>query len=92
MGSMICKTVYYSGRVQGVGFRFTTQRIAAGHPVTGYVKNLPDGRVELVVEAEPQQVDRFLDEVAEKMSGCIESVESDTGAATGSYSGFEIRY
>jgi acylphosphatase len=89
---MICKTVYYSGRVQGVGFRFTAQRIAQGYEVGGYVKNLPDGRVELVVEGDPQNVDGFLAEVAERMSGHIGSTEADDAGASGQLAGFEIRY
>ncbi len=90
---MICKTVYYSGRVQGVGFRFTTERIASGYEVCGYVKNLPDGRVELVVEGEPKEVGRFLDEVSERMSGHIVSAEdADTSGTAGQHAGFEIRY
>ena len=44
---MVAKQVIYSGRVQGVGFRFTTRQIASGYEVNGWVKNLPDGRVEL---------------------------------------------
>ena len=48
----VCKRVLYSGRVQGVGFRYTTQALAAGHPIAGYVRNLPTGEVELVAEGE----------------------------------------
>jgi acylphosphatase len=44
------RTVFYSGLVQGVGFRYTTQRIAQQHAFAGFVRNLPDGRVQLVAE------------------------------------------
>ena len=54
---MICKHVNYSGQVQGVGFRYTTHGLAQGYAVAGYVRNLPDGGVELVAEGEPAQVE-----------------------------------
>lgn len=65
---MIAKLVHYSGRVQGVGFRYTTVSISRGYQVTGYVRNLPDGQVELWAEGEATEVDRFLDAVNNKMA------------------------
>ncbi len=65
------RRVVYHGRVQGVGFRYTTASIARRFPVVGYVKNLRDGTVELVVEAEPGPVKQFLDELAAKFDGYI---------------------
>src|SRR5471030_2081507 len=47
--------VFYSGRVQGVGFRYTARTVAAGFEITGYVRNLPDGRVELVAEGDDSE-------------------------------------
>lgn len=90
MGDMLCE-VWYSGRVQGVGFRYTTWSIARGFAVTGYVENLPDQRVHLVVEGTAQQVQQFLGEVADRMSGYIREVKSDHRPATGLYRDFEIR-
>ena len=52
---MAARQVFYSGKVQGVGFRYTAKRIAGGYEVTGWVKNLPDGRVELQVMAEEEE-------------------------------------
>jgi len=81
----VCKCVHYSGRVQGVGFRYTTQEIARQHPVVGYVKNLPDGRVELVAEGEPVAVSAFLAAVSRQLGRYIthqeESDESPQGFA-----------
>ena len=56
------REVLYAGHVQGVGFRYTVQRLARGYSVTGFVRNLSDGRVELVVEGESGEVDGFLEE------------------------------
>jgi acylphosphatase len=67
----VCKRVCYSGHVQGVGFRYTAQGLARGYPVTGYVRNLPSGEVELVAEGEPDPVDAFLGAVARRMAGYI---------------------
>jgi acylphosphatase len=63
---MVARQIFYSGRVQGVGFRYTTKKIAAEFDVTGWVHNLPDGRVELVAIAEDEEeLDAFLTEVQE---------------------------
>jgi acylphosphatase len=62
---MVAKRVLYSGRVQGVGFRFTARQIASGFDITGWVKNLPDGRVELQAMGEVDEVRAFLAEILE---------------------------
>ena len=53
------RQVLYSGHVQGVGFRYTTRSAARNYEVTGYVRNLPDGNVEVVAEGSADQLDRF---------------------------------
>jgi len=69
---MIARQVIYSGRVQGVGFRFTTRQIASGYEVTGWVKNLPDGRVEMqVMAAEAEELEGFLAAVLESNLGSL---------------------
>ena len=55
--------VFYEGRVQGVGFRYSVKQIAKGFSVTGWVRNLDDGRVEMQVSAEPEELRAFLDAV-----------------------------
>ncbi len=95
---MTRRTVLFTGRVQGVGFRYATCRIAADFRVTGYVHNLPDGRVEAVVEGEEGEVSSFVGAVREAMSGYIRQVSVAPGggegqtAATGEFSRFEIRF
>jgi acylphosphatase len=69
-----CRRVYYSGRVQGVGFRFTSLHLARGFDVAGYVRNLPDGRVELVAEGDRAEIDAFLEAVRDAMDRHIRDV------------------
>jgi acylphosphatase len=57
---MISLQVFYEGRVQGVGFRFSVRQIAKGFEVTGWVRNLPDGRVEVLACGEPASVEQFI--------------------------------
>ena len=88
---MIRRRSLFSGHVQGVGFRETVDDLAAGFDVTGYVRNLPDRRVELVVEGEPNEVERFLQRIAERMGGFIKSRTDDDSPSTGEFREFEIR-
>jgi acylphosphatase len=88
---MISKRVLYSGRVQGVGFRYTARRLAQGYPVSGYVRNLVDGRVELVAQGAAEQVNALLEAVARRMADYIEET-SVRDESPGDYSGFEIRH
>lgn len=63
---MTARQVFYSGRVQGVGFRYTTRQVAAGYEVSGWVRNLPDGRVELLAAArDAAELDAFLNDLQE---------------------------
>ncbi len=62
--SSIARKFFVGGEVQGVGYRFFAQRAAARHQVTGYVKNLDDGRVEVLAEGSAQQVEAFKHELA----------------------------
>ncbi|HEV3263116.1 MAG TPA: acylphosphatase [Gemmataceae bacterium] len=87
----VCKRVYYSGRVQGVGFRYAAQSLAEDFDVSGYVRNLPGGDVELVAEGRVEQVDAFLDTVARRMAGHIERT-TVREESPGGYKGFRIRY
>ncbi|RIK85617.1 MAG: acylphosphatase [Planctomycetota bacterium] len=83
---------YYSGHVQGVGFRYAVREIAGGYAVSGFVRNLPDGRVELVAEGQPGELDRFMGEIAERMAGYIRKTSVDVLAGNGEFANFEIRY
>jgi acylphosphatase len=84
--------VFFSGRVQGVGFRYTTRRIASAHRVSGYVRNLPDGRVEVVAEGDRTEVADFIQNLCETMDGYIRNRDVHHLEATGEFDGFDIRF
>ena len=86
------REVHYSGHVQGVGFRYTVRRIASGYDVTGFVRNLADGRVQLVVEGAADQLNGMLGDVAESMGRHIRNAESCRCSATGEFGGFDITF
>jgi acylphosphatase len=84
-------TVFYSGRVQGVGFRYTVKSITPGFEITGTVRNLGDGRVEMTAEGERGELDAFRKAVRESGLGRLIQREEETfGPATGEFRGFEI--
>jgi len=66
---MIARQYLFSGRVQGVGFRFATKQITKGFDVIGTVKNLEDGRVELKIQGEEEEVDEFIEEMHDSPIG-----------------------
>jgi acylphosphatase len=86
------RTYYFTGYVQGVGFRFTARQAAAGHRVTGFVRNLSDGRVELILEGPDAEMDGVLDRINAELGENINNTTCDTGPATGEFRGFEIRH
>jgi acylphosphatase len=86
------RRVLYSGRVQGVGFRYTARRIAQQHTVTGFVRNLDNGRVEVVAEGAASEIDALLAEIAEAMTGYIRDVRVDAIPVTGRYASFDVAF
>ena len=88
----VSRRVLFSGRVQGVGFRYTTASVARDFEVTGFVRNLPDGKVELICEGSPDQIAGFVDAVRQTMSDYIGGVEDTEQPPTGAYQGFDVRF
>ena len=89
---MIARQIFYEGRVQGVGFRYTVRNIATGYEVTGWIKNLPDGRVEMQAAGEESELREFLEAVKEsELNAHIRMVSEHSVPHFTDVKGFEIR-
>jgi len=84
--------VFYSGRVQGVGFRFTAAESARELAVTGWAKNLKDGRVELLAEAEEDTLKEFLSRIYQYFSQYIQDTDIQWQPASGEFKDFGIEF
>lgn len=89
---MVRSHIFFSGTVQGVGFRYTSQRFANALHLTGWVKNLPDGRVELVCEGSREQIENLLYKLDKHFEQRIRHRDIDWLEAKGGFSSFEITY
>lgn len=83
---------YLSGRVQGVGMRMTVAQLAQDLALCGWVRNLPDGRVELVAEGPEAELERFLKTLHARMPGYIKEVQRAWEPASGEFDGFEVTH
>ena len=88
---MIRRTIHFSGTVQGVGFRYTARGAAKRYPVTGYVRNLPDGRVELVAEGDAEVIDQLVSDINRQMEGYVKKTTAFDSEATAEFKDFSIR-
>jgi len=83
--------VYFSGRVQGVGFRYSVLQVAKEYDVTGFVQNLTDGRVLLQVEGTSADVDGLVTAIEDRMNGYVRQVDRSSESRRPEFSGFTIR-
>jgi acylphosphatase len=88
----IGRTVFYSGRVQGVGFRYTAVAMSRDYPVTGWVKNLDDGRVQLVVEGPAKGVNDFLEAMRQRWKDNLKKEDVQNSDPTGKFKDFHLEY
>jgi acylphosphatase len=88
-GKPAAQMVHYTGKVQGVGFRATAVEIAKDYPVTGWVKNLDDGRVQLVAEGPGDAVEDFLKAIRARWKDNITKEEAKEQEVSGKYKRFE---
>lgn len=85
------ETVFFSGHVQGVGFRYTVSQVAKEFEVAGTVENLTDGRVKLDVEGEAPEVEAFVTMIGERMHGFIRKTERDGDRRERRFTEFRIK-
>ena len=85
-------TCHYSGNVQGVGFRYTVMNISQSYDVLGFVRNLPDGQVELVMEGDLHECEQMIEEVKQRMADYISDADVQKSVATDEFSRFDLRY
>ena len=85
------RMVHYRGRVQGVGFRYTTREIASRFDVNGYVQNLPDGQVLVVAEGPKPELDAFFAQIQTEMNSYIRGANVVTAPPSGEFENFDVR-
>lgn len=90
-GGRVCVQVLISGRVQGVGYRYNTQKKAMALGLVGWVRNLPDGRVEAVVEGDRAQVTSLVEWFHSGPPAAVVEAVSSEGQPLQHFEGFEIR-
>ncbi len=89
---MIRAHIFYSGRVQGVGFRVTVQRYAVDLDLRGWVKNLPDGRVEILAEGDREKITQLCQNLEKYFPGYIKDKNIDFVPAQKNYQDFDIAF
>lgn len=89
--SDMTEQILFSGQVQGVGFRWTTERIASRLPLRGYVRNLPDGRVEAVVAGSAANIQQLIEKLQQQFGSGITVIQRQTLEHANEFTGFMIR-
>ncbi len=89
---MAARHVIFIGRVQGVGFRFTAEAAAVDLGLSGWVKNLPDGKVELLCEGKEEDLRKILAKIDDQLSSYIRQKEVSWMPATGEFASFDISF
>jgi len=84
--------VFFSGSVQGVGFRYTTQDLANARGLTGWVKNTADGRVEMEVQGSKNEIDKLLNELKNSFAENIRAIDAQELSTEKEYNGFQIKF
>jgi acylphosphatase len=84
--------MFFSGSVQGVGFRYTARALAAKHSLSGWVANLIDGRVELEIEGKNSDLDNFLSDLQGEFKSYITGVEKEEAQPLNEDTGFNVKF
>ena len=86
------KHIVFSGRVQGVGFRFTAFNIANRYGLTGHVRNLPDGTVEMIAQGQQENVDNCIRDIEGSFAGYISRTSDEEISTSPRYKDFQITF
>ncbi len=89
---MIAKRIIFIGRVQGVGFRFTARRAASRRQLTGFVRNVPDGTVEMLAQGRPEDVDDCIQDIKEYFAGYLTETRIEEIPPDPRYIDFKITF
>lgn len=89
---MVAKHIIFSGRVQGVGFRFTAHRMAGRHQLTGYVRNVRDGTVEMFAQGLAEDIDDCIREIQDYLASYVRDVEVEEVPPNPTYKEFRITF
>jgi len=90
--NIVAKHIVFSGRVQGVGFRFTALNIANRYHLTGYVKNLPGGAVEMLAQGPEDIINNSISDIRDSFAGCVRDVEVEDAAVDPQLKEFKITF
>ncbi len=89
---MVAKHIIFSGQVQGVGFRYASQRHASGHNLSGWVRNLSDGSVEMFAQGDAGDIDDCVKDIQESFAGYIRNTEINDAPPDPRFTRFKITY
>jgi len=92
MRKMIAKRIFFTGRVQGVGFRFTARRAASRRQLTGFVRNLPDGTVEMLAQGRSEDIDDCIQDLKEYFAGYLKETSIEEIPPDPRYIDFKITF
>jgi acylphosphatase len=90
--SLIAKHIVFSGRVQGVGFRFTALNVANRYELKGYVKNLPDGDVEMIAHGTAEMIDNCVRDLQDSFVGTISHIDIEDATPDPKLTDFKITF
>jgi len=89
---MVARHIIFTGRVQGVGFRFTANRIARRHQLTGFVRNVPDGNVEMLTQGFAEDIDDCIRDIKEYFAGYLREAKIQEVPPNPRYTDFKITF
>ncbi len=89
---MAARHIIFAGHVQGVGFRFTAHRMANRHQLTGFVRNLPNGTVEMLAQGSPEDIDDCIGDIEEALAGYMREAKIEEIPPDPRYTDFKITF